>query len=205
MFGVKNCEVYENTFKITAADGNNEYKNEDYSTNAIRMTDYGARPGAPNGVWGNRIHHNTFHITGKYYGTYRGNIPVATAIFSSVGAGKNHVYENTITIDHQAPNTPAMACAYYASGPNCGEFYRNTVTSNVPPIWIGTFYGSGRNAVIRENTIIKAENAADDFKPFRLGYGNNTAKGIKFVRNKFVGCEFGVQSAGRGNEYTREP
>jgi len=205
MFGVKDCEVYENTFKITAANGNCEYTNEDYSTNAIRITDYNAPKGAEKGAFGNRIHHNKFHITGRHYTNYRNYKPVATALFCSVGAGKNYVHDNEITVNHENPGTPAVACAFYIGGSRIGgEYYNNRITTNVPAFWIGTFYGDASGVVAKNNTITRAEGAPAGFKPFRLGYGRIKATGIKFIGNRFVNCEFGVQSSNQSNRYTRE-
>ena len=205
MFGVKDCEVYENTFRITAANGNCEYTNEDYSTNAIRMTDYNAAKGSAKGVSGNRIHHNKFFITGKYYGNYRRNIPVATAIFCSVGGGKNFVYDNDIIVDHKDPGTRAVACAFYIGGSRIGgEYTNNRITTNVPAFWIGTFYGKASNVLAKGNTITKAAGAPANFEPFRLGYGRQIATDVVFDGNKFVNCKFGVQTSSKNNTFTRK-
>jgi nitrous oxidase accessory protein NosD len=195
IFGAKDNEIYENTFKIVAANGNCEYANNDYSTNAIRMTDYDSKEGAPKGVWGNKIHNNKFEITGKNYTNYKGCMPVATAIFCSVGGGKNYVSDNEIVVDHKDPATAAIACAFYiGASSNGGEYVNNKVTTNVPAFWIGCFYGNGANVKVKDNTIIKAANAPADFKPFRFGYWKYTAQNIEFSGNKFENCQFGIQA-----------
>ena len=129
---------------------------------------------------GNRIHHNKFHIVGKYYGTYEGNIPIATAVFMSVGDVQNFIYGNEVVVDHQDIDTPAQACAFYISGRTGGEYWNNKVTTNVPAFWIANPYGSASDVVIRNNTIVKADDAPDDFQPFRLGYRRFVAKNILF-------------------------
>ena len=204
----RNNEIYENTFKIVAANGNCEYSHEDYSTNAIRITDYNTRdPNRAGG--GNRIHHNKFHITGKFYTNYEGNVPIVTALFCSVGGGINYIYENDIVVDHQALETPAQACAFYIGGSRIGgEYYNNKITTNVPGFWIANPYGHAANVKVRNNTIIKAPDAPEDFKPFRFGFEGYrrgaVAKDIAFEGNKFVDCEFGIQSTDAEHTYTRK-
>jgi hypothetical protein len=205
MFSSGGNEVAHNTFKITAANGNCEYANTDYSTNAIRITDYNAKPDAAHPVVGNRIHHNTFHITGKFYPNYKGCVPIATALFVSVGAAVNHVEDNEITVDHQGIGTPAEATAFYVGGSDQGgEYLRNRITTNVAAFWIGTPYGPASNVKIVENTIIKAAKAPADFKPFRFGWWTYTATNVEFVGNKFEGCEFAVQATDAKHTFTRK-
>ncbi|MBN1675712.1 MAG: hypothetical protein JXR37_32010 [Kiritimatiellae bacterium] len=201
----KDCEVYENTFKIMTANGNCEYTNEDYSTNAIRITDYNAKK-RERGAHGNRIHHNRFEITGRHYTNYKGFMGVATAVFVSVGGGVNHVYENEIVVNHTAPDSPSLACAFYLGGSRqAGEFYRNKITSNVPAVWCGTFYGNTSNAKICENTLIKADDAPAGFTPYQFGVKGRNAKAtdIEFRDNTYVNCEFGIRKCGDGHSHTR--
>jgi len=200
----RNNEVYENTFKITAANGNCEYTNEVYSTNAIRITDYNTRS-ADRAGFGNKIHHNKFHIVGKYYGNYPGNVPITTALFCSVGGGDNQVYDNEVVVDHQALDSPAQACAFYLGGSRtAGEYYNNKITTNVAAFWLGTPYGDTSYADIHDNTIIKADGAPEDFKPFRMGWGRYVAKNIIFQDNKFVNCRFGIQATDKDHVYVRK-
>ena len=194
LFCAKNNEVYGNTFKIVAANGNCEYTNEDYSTNAIRITDYNAAEGSPKACIGNKIHNNQFSITGRFYPNYKNFKPIATAIFMSVGGGQNRVYENELTVNNEDPGTAAVAVAFYIGSSNRGgEYTRNTITTNVPAFWIGNYYGPAANVKVAENTIIKAANAPAGFKPFHLGYGTQSATKIEFHANKFENCEFGVE------------
>jgi len=205
MYSSGGNEVTHNTFKITAANGNCEYTNTDYSTNAIRITDYNAKPDPAHPAVGNRIHHNTFQITGRFYTNYKGCVPIATALFVSVGACVNHVEDNEVTVDHQGLGTPAEAVAFYIGGSDQGgEYVRNRITTNVPAFWIGTPYGPGANVKIAGNTITKAAGAPADFKPFRFGWWKYTATGVEFAGNKFEGCEFGIQATEGKHMYTQK-
>ena len=202
----RNNEIYENTFKIVAADGNCEYTNEDYSTNAIRITDYNSREASRAG-FGNRIHHNKFHITCKHYTTYKNYVPIATALFCSVGGGANFVHDNEVVVDQQDIDSPAQACAFYIGGSRTGgEYYGNTVTTNVPAFWIANPYGHASNVIVRNNTIIKGKGAKEDFKPFRFGcdWRKVVATDIEFEGNKFEGCQFGIEMTDQEHTFTRK-
>lgn len=204
IFGSRDNEVYDNTFRIVAANGNCEYTNEDYSTNAIRITDYNTRDPRRFGG-GNNIHHNKFHIVGKFYTNYKGNIPIATALFVSVGGGANFIHDNDIVVDDQSLGSPNQTCAMYIGGSRTGgEYYNNRITTNVPAFWIATPYGNASDVLVKNNTIIKAADAPADFKPFRLGYGRFVATDITFEGNKFVGCEFGIDATDADHTYTRK-
>ena len=205
MYSAGGNEIYENTFKITAAGPSCEYTNEDYSTNAIRITDYNAKPDPAHPVAGNRIHHNTFQITGQNYTGHANFVPIATAVFVSVGAATSRIEDNTITVDQKDLGTPAVATAFYIGGSdNGGEYLRNRITTNVPAFWIATPYGAASNVRVVENTIAKAPGAPADFKPFRLGWWKYAATNVKFVGNRFEGCDFGIQATDAPHTFTRK-
>jgi len=193
--GARNNEIYENTFEITAADGSCEYTNTNYSTNAIRITDYYKDPGSPDGAFGNRVHHNTIHVRSRDRGTYADFIPVANAVVVTVGAGTNYVYQNDITVEIEEPRGRAEAYGCYVSGPNGGEYRENRITTNGPAFWIGHRDAPGANVRVIRNTITKSANAPANYKPFRLGFWEFGATNIEFVENRFVNCEFGVDAA----------
>jgi hypothetical protein len=202
--GGRDNEIFENTFNIVAANGSCEYTDHtEYSTNAIRLTDYDSAPGR--GCFGNHIHHNRFHIVGKGYTNYPDYKSIATAIFMSVGGGANRIYENEVTVDLQKGQGIAEACAFYVSASNGGEFENNRITANTPPFWIGNPYGSAKNTKVIGNTITKAPDAPSSFRPFRLGWGHYKATGVAFVGNHFVNCDFGIQEESfERSEYTVE-
>jgi len=192
----RNNDIYDNTFKITAAPPNNEYSATAYSTNAIRISDYNAKPGSPHG-WcaGNNIYNNKFEITSRtYQGADRRYIGVATALFVSVGGGQNPVHDNEIVVVDENPKAKGSeAWAFYIGGSDQGGiYYNNRITSNVTPIWISNRYSQAKNVLLYDNTIIKAK-GAEPFVPIICGYYKYPSENIGFYSNKFVGLDFGVK------------
>ena len=66
----RGMEIFNNEIHAVAAPPTCEYGHEDYSTTAIRIADYGARPGSLGGCFGNDIYNNKFFITGMDYPEY---------------------------------------------------------------------------------------------------------------------------------------
>lgn len=172
----------------------------------VRVSDYADRPDAPRGTWGTKVHHNKFYVSGKQYKTFRKPAGRACAIFSSTGAGVNYITDNEITVEHQDPETSAMAVAFYiGASPNAGIYENNTITSNVTPTYLGVGYGRAGEAIFKNNTFIKGANAAADYQPFAMGYWEATD--IDFRSNVFRGSDFGIKwSEGnpewKGNTYS---
>lgn len=183
-----NIEIYDNEFHIESSPPTCEYGNEDYSVNAIRLADYNASWGASNGAFENKIYRNKFYITGKDFPTHPNYIPVATAVFYSASAGHNYVYDNEVYLDAKDPDSKAITCGFYIGGGTVGGFIENnTITSNVPGIWLASMYGAARDVTIANNTFIKADHAADSYRAIRMGWSGNTATNISFVSNAVVG------------------
>ncbi len=90
-------EVFNNVFKIETSPPTCEYGNEEYSTAAIRLGDYHAKPGSPKASVGSRIYGNKIFITANDYPEPEGYIPMAWGIFYSARGGENYVYDNDIT------------------------------------------------------------------------------------------------------------
>ncbi len=111
IFRHKNIEIFNNEFYIKAAPPSCEY-HEHYSTNAIRIADYGAELGSPRGAYGNRVYNNKFYITGKKFKEYPDYIPMASAFFFSASAGENYIFGNEIVIDHENPESDAEALCF---------------------------------------------------------------------------------------------
>ena len=177
-------EVFNNIFKITAAPPNCEYRYTKYSTNAIRLSDYNAKPG-PKACRNNRVYKNKIYITGRAYPEYKGYTPHTYAFFISVGGGTNYIYDNEIFIENKDPDSRARAYAFFIGGSdNGGEIYNNKVTSNCTAAWIGNSYGRAGNTKLYKNTFIKAKGAPAKFKPVLLG---SSAKEIEFYSNEFKG------------------
>lgn len=198
--GGQDHEVYNNVFKISTAPPNCEYRYSDWSTNAIRMSDYNRDPGSDRGCFNNKVYNNKIFITGRAYPQYDRYIPLSYAFHYSCGGGKNYIYNNEIIVDHKDPKSNAVIAAFSMGGGDKGggEWYNNKITSNVPPVWVGGLYGSARYEKIYNNTFVKAKNAAADMKPIKMGWWKYTATDIEFYSNKYEGFEFGVAEGGRG-------
>ncbi|MCE5273496.1 hypothetical protein LLH00_19635 [bacterium] len=193
-------EIYDNVFRVAASPPTCEYGFEDYSVNAIRVTDYNSPAGQ--GASEIRIHDNRFFITGRDYPERAAYIPMAYAVFLSVGGGTVYVYDNDVTVEHQDPGSKALAAAFYVGGSdNGGRWWGNTVTSNVPAVWFATFYGSAKDAVFTDNTFRAGANAVSGLVPVRIGYAGNTAERLEFRSNRCEGMDFAVQATEGGNSW----
>ncbi|HUU43617.1 MAG TPA: right-handed parallel beta-helix repeat-containing protein, partial [Planctomycetota bacterium] len=182
-------EVYDNVFKIASAPPNCEYRYSRYSTNAIRLSDYNAKPGEPaeRRCAGNRVYNNTIHITGKSYPEYDHYEPRAYAFFISVGGGTNTIHGNRIFID-KTDRGNCRALAFFVGGSsNGGEIHNNTVVSNCPVGWLGNDYGNAANTVFHGNRFERAPNTPRGTKLFVLGDGGNAVRDVGFYSNDFDG------------------
>lgn len=206
IFRHKNIQIYKNEFHIEAAPPTCEYGHEEYSTAAIRVADYDAEPGAENGCSDNRIYQNTFFITGKDYPEYSDYVPMAWAFFHSVSGGDTYIYDNDIVVNHTAPNSKAEAAAIYIGGSrNGGLWANNRITTNVPAAWIASRYGGAADAVLLRNSITLSPDAADDVKPFRMGWAERqdcVADNIRFDANDFHNTTFGIDQTHQPHTYS---
>ncbi|MCY3022849.1 MAG: hypothetical protein NTW87_28040 [Planctomycetota bacterium] len=195
----KNSEVYDNCFEIEGPAPNNEYHHCDYSANAIRISDYNRPSGDPKGCENNRIYRNKFKVRGRSYeNTHKNYLSVATAIFTSVGAGPNYIYDNDFDIEVEPRKGSNLeAWAFYASGDQSGQFYNNRVISNFTPVWIGTRYCATKQCDVVGNTFTRKE-GAKDFRWFELG----NASTVIFGDNKFPGSEFSLNGGSYYTGYT---
>jgi hypothetical protein len=198
----RNLEIYENEIRVSASPPVNEYHDTDYSVNAIRLTDYNAPKGDAKGWNGNnRIYKNRIAVTGrKFPGAHPNYKPMCYGIFMSVGGEQNYIFDNEFTVNQlDAPNSEKHgAYAIYIGGSHQGgTYFGNTITSNVPPVWIGTMYGPGENATFYNNLFRKSENATP-YAPIILGHYKFPTKNISFFSNRFEGLPFDVTL----NDYT---
>jgi len=203
IYSHKNIEIFNNEFIIKASPPSCEYA-DNYSTNAIRLADYGSDWGSPSGSYGNRIYNNKFHITGKKFKEYVDYIPIANAIFFSASAGNNYVFGNEIVIEHQDPDTDAEAFAFYIGNARGGQIYNNRITSNVPPIWVASRYGKASDTQLYNNIVVKTA-GAPVFKPIRMGSFEQEiciTENVEFRSNKFEGIEFGIDATSQRHNYT---
>lgn len=200
----RGIEIFNNEFHINAAPPSCEYHLH-LSTNAIRLADYGAKPGSPRGCYGNRVYNNKFYITGKKYKQYPGYIPMASAFFYSASGGDNEIFGNNIIINQEDPESDAEAFAFYIGNSRGGKIYNNNIVSNVTPVWVACSYGNAENTLLAGNTISRSRNTIIDFKPVRMGSdeGSGTvARGTEFRSNILNGMEFGINKTGQDHSYS---
>ena len=198
--GGQDHEVYGNTFTISSAPPNCEYRYSDWSQNAIRMSDYDRDPGSPGSCFNNRVHHNKIHITGKAFPQYDRYVPAVYAFHYSCGGGTNYIVDNEIVVDCLDPKSNVAITGLFISGAvkSGADWFNNRITSNVPAIWLGGRYGPSRYNRIVDNTIIKAPNAPADFQPIKIGWWKYTTTDTEFYSNKFENCSFGIALDGTG-------
>jgi len=188
----KDCEIYDNTFEVKTVERNCEFYNGGGTMVGVRVSDYAAKPGAPRGTWGNKVHNNKFHVVARKSGASARRGGRACAIFSSTGAGVNYVSDNEITVEADDPNATGMAVAFYiGASPNAGVYENNKVVSNTTPAYLGVSYGEVGKCIFKGNTFVKSEPAADGFQPFSMGYWE--ANEVEFRSNNFQNCDFGVK------------
>ena len=99
----RGIEIFNNIIRIKASPPTCEYGHEDYSTTAIRIADYNAKPGSPDGCFGNKVYNNKIFISGKDYPEYSDYVPMAWAVFYSASAGDNFIFGNQIVVDDLTP------------------------------------------------------------------------------------------------------
>lgn len=202
----RGIEIFNNEIFTVAAPPTCEYGHEDYSTNAIRIADYGAQPGSNRGCYGNKIYNNKFYITGRDYPEYTDYIPMSYAIFYSASAGENHIYGNQIIVDDQSLGSKNETSAFYiGGGTSGGHFFNNHITTNVPAVWVASRYGGASGTKIYNNTIVKSASADENFKPIRMGwdgYYKCVAKDIQFRSNITEGVGFEIDATGQDHSYT---
>ncbi len=203
---VHDVELFDNVFKITAAPPNSEYRSGKYSTNAVRLSDYNAKPGGTGrkaGCYNNKVYRNKMYIYAKDYPEYKGYQPHAYAFFISVGGGTNKVFDNEIFIENKYPGTGTRAHAFFIGGSdNGGEIYNNKVTSNCTACWFGNSYGNAGTAHLYNNTFIKAPGTPGSVRPILLGNGGNHTKDIRFISNKFLGWTNLIKESSRTNAFS---
>lgn len=207
IFSRKYIDIFNNTIKIKSSPPTCEYGREEYSANAVRIADYRALPGAPNGAYGNRVYNNKIFIRAVNYAEPAEYIPLSWAFFYSASGGDNDIFGNDIVIEHTAPASKALAAAFFITGGSegfGGNFYNNRITSNVPAIWIAGKYGGASRTRIAGNTIIKSAGALPDYTPFLMGYKgckDCIAKNVAISSNKIVNDTFAIRVAGSEHSY----
>ncbi|WP_196941394.1 hypothetical protein [Sphingobacterium pedocola] len=201
VFRRQGVEIFDNYFKVSVAPPSCEY-HLDYSTNGVRLADYGAVRGSEKGARFNKIYNNTFEIAAHRFDEYPDYVGMANAIFFSASAGDNEVYGNQVSVWHEDPEAKTIAHAFYIGNADGGMFERNTVVSNVTPIWVACPYGSAADIDLTMNTLVKHKDADLDFPAIRLGYkgARNPALNIAFRSNTLIGMPFTVEQVGEAEK-----
>jgi len=202
----RGMEIFNNDIKITAAPPTCEYGHEEFSTTAIRIADYNAKPGAPNGCFGNKVYNNKISVTGKDYPEYSDYVPMAWAVFYSASGGENYFFGNQINVEDHDPGSKNEAAAFYIGGGTIGgQFYNNQINTNVPAVWVASRYGGAKETRIFNNHIIKKSTAAADFKPIRMGWAERKdciAENIWFGSNSVEGDVFAIDATSQKHSYS---
>lgn len=202
----RNIEIFNNEIHVQASPPSCEYGHEDYSTNAIRIADYGSKPGSSDGCYDNKVYSNKIWVTGKDYPAYPDYVPLANAVFYSASAGDNYFFGNEIEVNELTPGAKNVTSGFYIGGGTIGgQFFNNRITTNVPAVWVASRYGAAEGTILHNNTIIKSSNAGESFKPFRMGWEERKdclAKNIQFRSNEIKGSEFDMNTTAQNHEYS---
>ena len=200
--GSKYNRIYNNFFNLTAQTCDPEYVSGDFTTNAIRFTDYDRPVGDSGGVFGNYVYNNSFYIKGKYFLNYPNCQSIANGIFYSVGAGSNYIENNKFYITNT--DSHALAFAFYigsSSAGGVGYFRNNYINYNDAGAWITTFYGPAANQVFENNTFeynndglitgqrckVLWPSCCPNYHNFRFGGCCDWQTGnMSFINNKYI-------------------
>ncbi len=201
----RGMEIFNNEIHIEAAPPTSEYGHDDYSTTALRIADYNAKPDSPNSCFGNKVYNNKIFVTGKDYPEYPDYVPMAWAVFYSASGGDNYFFGNEIDVTDLSIGSKNETSAFYIGGGTIGgEFNNNTITTNVAAAWVASRYGGATGTRLYNNKIIKKTDAIDSFKPFRMGWEERKdciAKDIQFNSNEIIGSDFGIEATDQDHEY----
>jgi len=202
----RGIEIFNNIIRIKASPPTCEYGHEDYSTTAIRIADYNAKPGAADGCFGNKVYNNKIFVSGIDYPEYSDYVPMAWAVFYSASAGDNFIFGNQIVVEDLTPGAKNETSGFYIGGGTIGgQFYDNQIITNVPAAWVASRYGGAKDTRIFRNQIVKSQPAATDFKPFRMGWKGwegCVAENISFESNIIDGDHFSIDATDQAHSYT---
>ena len=190
-YRTRKSEVRDNDFHVVAARCDAEYVDGVFTTNALRLTDYDAAPGAADGVFGNLIAGNRFELRADSYPQMPDCKCYANGVFYSVGAGDNIFEDNEFNSEARHAAAYSYA-AYIGSSHNGGVWRRNTFRTNDKAVWFSSAYGPAANARFSENTFERFANAfytpAAPDAAIRLGYCcGYEADDLELVDNEWTG------------------
>lgn len=202
----KHTEVFDNIFKLESSDPTCEYGQEEYSVAGVRMGDYGAAPGSPKASLGNRIYRNKFFVKAKEHKAPKEYLPMVFAIYYSASGGQNYIYDNEIRVEKPNPASKTITAGLYICGGVKyfgGEFYNNTITSNVPAAWVASMYGGTSQSKLYNNTF-KSIKKKQKFATINMGYQNCStcyANDVEFKSNEVKGGKFTINRTNQAHSY----
>tara|TARA_Y100001980_G_C14556916_1_gene353705 strand:- start:130705 stop:132915 length:2211 start_codon:yes stop_codon:yes gene_type:complete len=201
----RGMEIFDNEIWTEPSPPTCEYGHEEFSTAAIRLADYNAKPGSlTRGCFGNKVYNNKIYVTGRDYPEYPDYIPMAWAVFYSASGGDNYIFGNDIYVEDKTIGEKNETAAFYIGGGTIGgHFYNNRITTNVPAAWVASRYGSARETKIYNNRIIRSNATNDAFKPFRVGWSESSiATDIEFRSNTFINTKMGYELTDSNHSYS---
>jgi len=190
-YRTKSSEILDNDFYIVSERCDAEYVEGDFTTNAIRLTDYNSSEGNPEGVYGVRIAKNRFHLRGVHYPQMPKCLAFANGVFYSVGAGDNFIEDNVFESENR--DAKSYSFPFYIGGARNGGVWRNNVVrTNDKVAWITSPYGMVHNARLFGNTFERTANGfytpAMPEAALRVGYCcGYEAEGIVLRDNALTG------------------
>lgn len=202
----RGMEIFDNEIHIEAAPPTSEYGHEEYSTAAIRIADYNATPGAPNGCFGNKVYNNRIYVAGKDYPEFVDYIPMAWAVFYSASGGDNYFFSNDIHVEDLTIGLKNETSGFYIGGGAIGgQFFDNRITTNTHAAWIASRYGRAEGTKLYHNRIMKLATSKADFQPIRIGWSKReecVSKDVEFRSNIFEAFDFGVDATDQMHSYS---
>ncbi len=204
----KFIDIFNNTIKIESSAPTCEYGREEYSTAAIRIADYNAKPGDGEGAFGNRVFNNGIHVKILNFKEPAEYIPMSWAVFYSASGGNNDIFGNLINVEHTEPDSKARGAAFYITGGTDGyggRFFNNRITSNIPAVWLAGQYGGSVNTEVLNNIFEKAPGVKDNYAPVKIGFGNrkgSVARNITFRSNVVLNDTFSIQQSNADHSYS---
>lgn len=185
--------IHDNVFYVRTATCNVEYLDEDYSTNGIRMNDYGAGTN-----YDNRVYDNVFHIEGEEFVTEWENcMPVTTGIFYSASGADNEISGNEFFVTKTHADEADPVLALYMGGDAYNQpidnplVHDNLFETNDKAAWITTYYGDSADLWLENNTFRFVENVyytpSAPEAAIQMGRGSSDADNLRLINNHHEG------------------
>jgi hypothetical protein len=187
-------QIFNNLFHVRSAPCNVEYINEDYSTNGVRINDYGSGQSTNTLVFD-----NAFLVNGTYSESAWPNcMPITNGIFYSASGPDNRVHDNYFRVIKETADQIAPVYGLYVGDalntpPDNPLFYNNTFETNDKAVWLANPYGDAENLWFETNTYVRLENPfyspANPYAAIRIGHSDNSAGGLRMINDYFSGFD----------------